>query len=343
MTSAADRRGFTIIELLVVIAVIGLLVGLVAVVGPTVLGQQRGKLTEARMNNIMLALEQFTIEDPLGRAYNKKTGATFGALPPYQLANASNTGAGARNVVLNFEPDVDPQMREADELDHRLARDLGGDLTSPGDRVSIDAEDTLNQDNRALYAYMKVFGKGLLQNVDPGAIQPLARKSWLASHPQGEWVSRTDTSTGDNNFSSVAQPVLGFVDGWGVPFDYFVAAKVDWAVRPNPSGSGNSAGVKIVDRRPMLRSRGIDRELYDQTIVNAAAADRFSDPSKWIFSGGESLPKPWADVNDEGVLNGSEARFGGWVRMVAAGDEYKDAADRDGYGYIPSQDRAIAQ
>ena len=90
--------GFTLIELLVVIAIIGLLIALVTAVASKAIGQQKARNTQQIMQNVMLALEQFATEDPLGEVYAD----SFGNYPPYQLANCREIGSVA--TALEYVP-----------------------------------------------------------------------------------------------------------------------------------------------------------------------------------------------------------------------------------------------
>jgi len=55
-----------------------------------------------------------------------------------------------------------------------------------------------------------------------------------------------------------------------------------------------------------------------------------TDARKWIFS--EPLPKPWAAISGEGVLDDTQNpknRANGWSRLVGKDEDYKYLPDQD--------------
>ena len=109
--------------------------------------------------------------------------------------------------------------------------------------------------------------------------------------------------------------------------------KIEWGLIESPLTGRHRTGYRVVERKPVLRSLGIKREVYDVRVSSAATpADRDFDPATWLFS--ESLSSPPAGVTDyrTGVLQSNPtppASANGWVRAVALGDDYAYLPDGD--------------
>ena len=318
-----SRRAFSLVELMVVIAVLGLLVTAITLIAGRTIYNQRKANTLAIMRNCTLAIEQFAQDDPLRAIYDRRDNPTFGPYPPYTLAgrNADDT---VRNVLDGGET--------FNTLAARLHRDLGGGQGDVEDWVRLSGSDE-NDDARAFYIYLKVFSPGALSALPADRLKPL--------DPQGEFVNPKGTG-GDprrqpnpNRRQSDWFDVFAVHDAWDVPLDYMLYVRV----RPNPAVEAYrraNAGIPdnvptwlIVDRRPVFRSRGVKRDVYESWRASNASdpAGRntaLSPPEKWIFS--EPLPQPWAQVSDEGQLSSPTE---GWLRAVARGDDYKFRPDQD--------------
>jgi type II secretory pathway pseudopilin PulG len=319
------------IELLVVIAVLALLIGLVTAVGSKVIGQQKVRATQQIMQNATLALEQFSTEDPLRAIYDLKDRQTFGKYPPYQLANALTPNS----VSLALEPGhaYSGSPPNIPSLADRLARDLSGSSNPDRDLwVSIPPDlsgPDGNDDNRALYAYLKVYSPESLRLVPEERIKPI--------YPQLPRTGRSYMNScgfGAAPGNNGVEDILGIHDAWGVPLDYMLYVKCEYQLRPG----GTSPVWVITERRPVLRSRGIEREVYDAWVQSDPADPTqrlatLSPADKWIFS--EELPKPWAGLTDgpdylTGLLppNPSTSNSAnGWSRAVGVGEDY---------GYLPA-------
>lgn len=332
--------GFTMIELLVVIAVLALLIALVTAVASKAIGQQKQRNTQQIMQNVSLALEQFASENPLRAVYDRRGLESFGKYPPYQLYGGNPTG-NSWTVRKLVEPDLSAQGEAIPPayLSNRLWRDLGNNTRSEDNWVVIatppgavsypDAHD----DNRALYAYLKVFSPGSMNLIAENVIKPLYPqldpddRSYV--NPKGD-----GTQPGDDG----CLDVLGIHDAWGVPLDYMLYVKCEWRL---PVGGTNPRFV-ITERRPVLRSRGIKREVYDAWVQSDPAAPmnramNVSPPEKWIFS--EEFPQPWLGPPDEEDLSNDFLKHGeidftgtqcnGWVRAVALEEDYAYLPDGD--------------
>ena len=340
------RRGFTMVELLIVIAVIGLLIAAMALVGGRVFYAQKVKATEMLMTNVTMAIEQFTLDNPLASIYDRRDKATFGAFPPYQLAGDVTNLNSVRGALEAGDPALPVQRRH---LADRLWRDLGAGQGAISNWVSIsgDLGDRPNDDNRALFTYLKVFGGGVLSQVPESAFKPLTDSQEFVN-PSGSGTYPGDAGLVD---------VLGIHDVWGVPLDYFLYVKLEYG--PSPTG-----GVqwRVTDRRPVLRSRGITREQYDQ--LRGPNFDDLTDTSdgnvlstgeysaKWIFS--EDLPTPaiggytpgssnwlgFANPANGGWLPGGSTQNNGWAQAAAAANTNADPPDAEDYGYLPGYDPA---
>jgi len=318
--------GFTLIELLVVIAIIGLLIALVTAVASKAIGQQKTRNTQQIMQNVMLALEQFATEDPLGEVYDE----TFGSYPPYQLANCRVIGSVARALE-----DLPPAPRGTSRdnlLSDRLARDLGCPSASEKDGwVFIGPEANPppsgypdgHDDARGLYTYLKLFSPDSLRLIPEEYSKPL--------YPQLAGADRSRVNRGGPTSPAWGQPgstwedVLAIHDAWGVPLDYMLYVKVEWGLIKDQITGAQRTGYRVVERRPALRSLGIEREVYD-AVVSAAPtpADREFDPSKWLFS--ESLGRPVATLIDHDT---GELQSNGWARAVGLAEDY---------AYLPKDD-----
>jgi hypothetical protein len=107
-----------------------------------------------------------------------------------------------------------------------------------------------------------------------------------------------------------------------------------------PEG-GTTPQWVVTERKPVLRSRGIEREVYDKWVAfnpddpQQRYPSLLNPPDKWIFS--EELPQPWAKLNDtpayrQGLLTPPGSNLGssnGWVRAVALDEEYAYRPDGD--------------
>lgn len=355
------RRAFSVIELLVVVAVIGLLITAIVVVAGPAIRAQKSANTRQTMQATLRAIEQFATENPLRSIYDRKDAVQFGPFPPYQLhrwggsrSNYEANGApAADSVTLSLDDPLltnAPRTVSAGEapwawsryrLSERLWRDIGGRKGNIRDWVSLGGsgdpqpnEHDGNDDNRALMAYLKAFSPNSYNQVPQNALRPLNPKAPDRIDPRGSKLA-----VGQDGATWV--DVLGIHDAWGVPLDYFLYVKLEWTTPP-----GGDPSYRVVERIPVLRSRGVDREIYDLTAREAKRDDvpLFTDPSRAIYS--TALPQPFAHLKDydpfsppansancdnigQVKLSAPRAQSNGWLRAVASWDDY---------GYRPEQD-----
>ena len=338
-----------------VIAVIGLLVSLVSVVASKAIDNAKRRNTEVTMSNVLLAIDVFAAENPLRPVYDLGAAATFGPYPPYQLANRTGDAAIARIV----EPQDVYQdtyagwdFNDDNLLSDRLLRDLGGrqlqdkkNYVRFGSNVSGKQrnEGDGNDDIRGLYAYLSTFSPHSVDVISPAALRPLNPDAPDLINPRGSGPNR-------GKEGSTWKDVLGIHDAWGVPLDYLMYVKVEWGLKRQPSDGEYVAGWKVVERRPVLRSRGVDRETYD-TWTDSVARDSgvvgspWNNAGRWIFTA--PLPQPWIDLADanRGELQQHsvdprrppEFRYrSGWLRLVGVEAQGNYVAD---YRYLPSDDK----
>ncbi|MFQ5807873.1 MAG: prepilin-type N-terminal cleavage/methylation domain-containing protein [Phycisphaerae bacterium] len=312
--------GFTMIELLVVIVVLALLISLVTVIASKAIRQQKGRNTQQIMQNVTLALDQFATENPLRAIYDKKGRKTFGKYPAYQLAGDATDQDTVRHAV---EPDPlpgsTPPTPPPDSLSNRLLRDLSNGR--PGNWVDLAGQEADGlDDNRALYAYLVVFSPGSLNLIPEAQLKPLNANARAFVNPTGAGTQPGDEGVVD---------VLGIHDAWGVPLDYMLYVKCEWRLAPGAT----AATWAVTERKPVLRSRGIKREVYDawaQLAQDDLARRRLSPPDKWLFT--EGLPRPWARLSNAqtGVLDNSQgSAANGWVRVVGLNEDYAYRPDGD--------------
>lgn len=334
MTLAETKhRAFTLVELLVVIAILVLLAGLIASGASRLHTQQKIRSTQQAMSNILLAIDNFSKENPLRLTYDRREDSTFGPYPPYMLANAL-TNAGNSNTLSGlFDADSsewNQQFPANYTLTYRLGRDLGGvsaTLSPTGRTAWTDlaqtAADLIHDDNRALYAYLAAFS--------PSSMSLIPERYRARLSTRDEYLDRRGKLGQPTTPDAARTDVLGFVDAWGVPFDYAIYAKVEWKTKRDSSGAIIS-GFKVVDRIPVLRSHGIDREKYDLWVASnpnnpAARSTKVLDPARQILT--SDLPKPYARLTgadtaaqpyQRGMLDASsasgQARAAGWLKLV---------------------------
>lgn len=331
------RAGFTMVELLVVIAVLALLISLVTAVASKGIHQQRVRNTQQIMQSVTLALEQFAVGNPLRAIYDRKDNATFGKFPPYQLAHAGTNGS-VSELVESDHPLTLGLNDPPDTIQERLAWDMSGRTDiALNDWVVIETpppgigDPDSHNDNRALYAYLKVFSPASLKLIPETSLKPL--------YPQTPPDDRSYVNSGGAGAvrgNPGAEDILGIHDAWGVPLDYMLYVKCEWGPARNRVTGQMQWQFRVVERKPILRSRGIKRDVYDEwvrTNIDPTQRDAiFSPPEKWIFS--EDLPKPWAGLTDfnTGILDNSlnpPSRANGWVRAVGADEDYAYRPDGD--------------
>jgi type II secretory pathway pseudopilin PulG len=307
-------RAFTLIELIVVIGVLILLAGLIIGGASHALRIQRIAATRAILNNLTTAISQFQAEAPLATTYNVRGSTTFGTLPPYMLAGARQ----ANHVADLIEPSA-TTTNFNNRLGDRLTRDWGGTINDAPQYARI-ATETMNNsllgrddDNRSLYIYLKTFSPGTISQVSDSYMKRLVPADPQFRHdyfnPKGEGVNLAQQED--------VLDVLAFHDSWGVPLDYVMFAKLGWNARAN----GGQGEYTIVERRGVIRSRGLDRESYDARVVSASSNAQVQlHTSKEIWS--EDLPQPFAfaQPGDPFATNGritqTASRWAGWVRIL---------------------------
>lgn len=367
LTSTPRRRpAFTIIELMIVVVVIGLLITMVVGVGSTVVDSQRRIYTQQILANTETAVRFFETEAPLRNVYNRRDGQTWGNLPPYPvhhaLSGAPDDDELQEYVCYVMEPGGAPGYEDSgtrwgnadaeNNLSVRLTHDMGSsnaeNNTEDWVRFGWDGGEQRNQndgndDIRALYAYLDIFTPRALNAVPKGALKPLNPQARLSKdeefhdyvNPGGRDIKGRLPDPGDPDPDTGFTPwreVFGIHDAWGVPLDYYIYAKVEWAV-----DTDGEARYIVTDRIPVLRSRGITREQYDAwreiVIDDPDAADAlYNRTESWIVS--SAMPRPVADVvlnsddqSFEGKLRNEDPpqRVNGWSRVIE-----KPMSDKDG-------------
>ncbi len=307
---ARQRPAFTLVELLVVIVVIGVLLSMVGLAGVQVLRLQKVTATKAIMRGTQMAIDQFAEENPLRYTYDTKTNRSFGPYPPYAVAGYPR--AGKISGLLDPNGPIDLSLRFQDDF-----------AIGSGYVVNID-EDDENDDIRSLWTYLQVYVPGATAQIPESAkeaIRPRPPENQPNKRQALDDDAYVDTSRGAGG-AEARTPILGIHDAWGVPLDYFFYVKVEFGVRPD-----GSLGWRITDRVPVLRSRGVSRDVYD------LHADTQDD---WIFS--SELPAPVSTAVDPraGFVAGNAAG-NGWAQVPAYGDIYirQDHPER-WFGFVPT-------
>lgn len=325
--ASSARSAFTLIELLVVIAVLGVLIAMITALATRATESQKIANTRNLMRTVEFAIEQFSTNDPLRLIYNnprRLTGRTFGSLPPYELRLPPKDDDHVSYVL---EPNYDETHSPGTSpftLAGRLWHNLGNGTNQESDWVQIEKNDPMNDDIRALSAYLAVFEPSGYAGIPSRSLKPLPLKSTLPLGV-GEVVNASgklgSITPGNLSATEGTKQVLGIYDAFDVPLDYFIALRIEWRINP----STLTAGWVVMDRIPVLRSRGVDREVYDANQGKTSGR-------KAIYS--RALPAPLAEVDKDGYLKLGKTQSGGWVRAVA-GDGNKTY---DGYGYRPEFD-----
>lgn len=298
----AAARGFTLVELLIVVVVIAILLTAIVVSGGKLFGQQRVSVTTNTMRTVEVAIDQFRDVNPLRSVYDRRSTKSFGALPPYVLSNPAN---GSVNGIL--EPRATPHTFQT-----RVGSDLGGGQVNSV-RVSgapAEVAQRRHDDIRSLYVYLQHYVPDALANVPQTALKPLndANREFFqfgAAAGAGVEARRTE--------------ILGILDGWGVPLDYVLYARLQCT--PD--------GMVIAERIPALRSRGVSREEAENDWTG-----NLKRAEKWLWS--KDLAQPLAsNIAADGRVTGyltsetCNTASDGWVRAVANAEDY---------GYLPAQD-----
>lgn len=338
------KRAFSIIELLVVVGVIGLLISAIVIVAGPAIHAQKSANTKQTMQTVLRAIDQFSAENPLRAIYDTKDAATFGSLPPYQLhryggsVNSWETPSAAPGIDWMTRAVEDPLAIgvpsypagwQKYRLAQRLWRDIGGGTKKIDDWVRFGGtgdpqpnEGDSNDDNRGLVTYLKVFSPNLFNQIPQNALRPLNPKAPDLVDPRGSKIA-----PGGKDATWVDIP--GIHDAWGVPLDYFMYVKMEWTTPP-----GGVPGFRVVERVPVLRSRGVDREIYDTAVRSARSGGLIvTDRARSIYS--SPIGRPFAQLKDgkKGEINSSMTPRGqanGWLRAAAAWDDYGYLPDLDG-------------
>ena len=350
---------FTIIELLVVIGVLTLLVTLVVATGSHLIEQQKRRNTQQIMQNLTLAVDIFAKDDPLHNFYNRKDAVSFGPYPPYQLRKGLNPAPTDVAWLFEYNPPAPPPSlgqlgfsTVQNKLSDRVARDLGCRLDlgeSINNYITIFDESAGSPDDdnyagdaltdaRAFFTYMKLFSPEALKLIPEEYVKtPYLNRPRL----QQDYVNPKNTGTNPDNPNArpTLENMLVVHDAWGVPIDYMLYVKAELQVAvPRPSFINPldpSLRFVTAERRPVFRSLGIQRELYDTALrIEPLPARRIYDPDKWLFS--EALPRPYAGLlgskqdtfPDPSAGSSVKGDVNGWLRMVGVGEDY---------GYLPEE------
>lgn len=337
LVSCTDTRpvrplAFTLVELLVVIVVLAVLIALIAGVSTHVVHNQKVNSTKVILRDLKLACEEFRDKDPLRIIYNSKTNASFGPFPPYQLRDATTNTADNANMIANALEPYSAANLPPKTLRQRFGRDFLNNTTPNNTLVALQPDypgngDHENDDIRALYTYLQSSVPTAVARIPAQFVKPLPNDAG-SSLPNGEFLTTASTSTTNAN---ARMQISGFYDAWGVPLDYFLYAKVEWTVDANyPNGH-----LIVTDRKPVIRSRGIDRDIYEARIRDKTAAQMIpGDDKKWLFS--DDFPSPGATATWLNWLTGRVIQTNptpaGWVRVPGVAETF---------GYYPDsvQDR----
>ncbi len=345
--SVSHRRGFSLIELLVVVGVVGLLLASLTVAGSTAIYAARAKNTRQVIANVEFALEIFREENPLRLTYDRPRSETFGPYPPYQLADWTELPFGATpgtvaQVVQPYARDLNATNRLSDRLHAdlgeeqgrkrhwvRLGDDRGGKQANEGDG---------HDDNRALVAYLTAFAPGALTGLPNWASKPIN-----PDPERPDLINPTGTQDDPGTPDSGWVDLLGVHDAWGVPLDYFQYVKLEWTYDRGPDGV-YAARYMVRDRRPAIRSFGLDRDTYDVWKASGLQDNTYNKADNWILS--SPLPRPFlpetaVNANDGTLSAVSGQLVSGWVRVAAMGEATRQNftdAPRGDYGYLPSED-----
>jgi prepilin-type N-terminal cleavage/methylation domain-containing protein len=371
--SMLRRRAFTLVELLVSISIIAVLTVMLLMGTTAVYENFRKSTTLQTFRSVGFAIDTFSNENPLRTQYDApgRLGGierSYGSFPPYQV-EVNGPGSVGRLVEPEFYPGTGERFRPR-TLQQRLTRDLAGasvfidEINATGNNAWVHdfgdpASDPLygaNDDNRALYAYLRAFNPAGLNQVPDTAMRPLPRAGDPAIVSARERM-RLPGALGLAQYNAGSADAMnwaeirGFVDGWGNPLDYMLYVKVEAGVRFDPTqalANQVAVGWRITDRQWVLRSHGISADEYQLKVRDAVDGSPVTwDDNAALYS--SPLPTPYAGpklpagatpptlplgtglvlpIPGAAGLSAAQQREGGWVRLRA---QHEWAS----YNYLP--------
>jgi len=273
-TASVWRReaaaGFTLVEILVVIAIIGILLSIVFKGGSALVENARKRDTEALLNKLNLALDEYRREVDTSRIPYAKN--IFNGAPPDDLrvfygttvtvggcpVQMRNTGAILQNgTPVSANALVDSRNTSTGQLSDPTAPLIHGDIRAMVLGIRLNSPKA----------------NAILKSIDP--------KYWASPEQVNGYEFAADPTSND---PTTRIPLDFLLDGWGRPLEYFSTCICRDVSSLTPRDRVSNAFVHVNNDGPILVSYGADGDeqfaadrLASEGDTSSVVADYFPD------------------------------------------------------------------